>query len=190
VPRGWIRHPPGLFIIGWFVDKGKIQSMPAPEPGIVKSIVETLLKPFTLVANPIAERIGNSFKRKPRLYINIHPVSNIWCYAWNGTDPVPMMQVRFDADFTNDSGHEAILILDAYVKGTKPKIPFMSHIRVPSTSTVVSQIVGLFCAPVVGEGGQDFTGRIIFVDQLKRKHRSDKTTFKWVGSTEPPKTGG
>jgi hypothetical protein len=63
----------------------------------------------------------------------------------------------------------------------------MSHIQIPKTTTTFRQIVGVFCAPVVAEGGKDFTGRVIFVDQLKRKHRSDKTTFTWVGTTEPPK---
>ena len=161
-----------------------------PEPGIIKTVVETLLKPFALILNPIAERIGNRLKRKPKLYIYIHPVSNVWCYAWRVPDPNPIMQVRFDADFTNDSNHEALLILDAYVEGTNSTLPLMNHIKIPPTSTTVSEIVGVFCTPVVSEGGKDFTGRIIFVDHLKRKHRSDKTTFKWVGTTEPPKIAG
>lgn len=158
-----------------------------PEPGFAKSVVETLLKPFSLIFNPIAERIGDRLKRKPKLHINIHPASNVWCYAWNGNNPTPIMQVRFDADFTNDSDREGIVILDAYVEGTKSRLPFMSHIQIPKTTTTFRQIVGVFCAPVVAEGGKDFTGRVIFVDQLKRKHRSDKTTFTWVGTTEPPK---
>jgi hypothetical protein len=158
-----------------------------PEPGIIKTVVETLLKPFTLIFNPIAERIGNRFRRKPKLYIHIHPVTSIWSYAWGGANQSPMMQVRFDADITNDSDHEAVLILDAYVEGTKSTLPFTSHIEIPSATTALRQVVGVFSAPVVGEGGKDFTGRIILVDQFKRKHPCDKTTFEWVGTTEPPK---
>jgi hypothetical protein len=90
----------------------------SPELGTIKSILEILLKPFTLILNPVAERIGNALKRKPKLYIHIHPVTNIWCYAWEGTDEKPIMQVRFDADITNDSDHESVIILDGYVKGT------------------------------------------------------------------------
>jgi hypothetical protein len=157
-----------------------------PEPGIIKTVVETLLKPFALIFNPIAERIGNRLRRKPKLYIHIHPLTNVWCYAWGGGGQNPMMQVRFDADITNDSHREGVIILDGYVKGTKSKIPFMSHIEVPPATTALRQIVGVFSAPVIGEGGKDFTGRIILVDQFKRKHPSDKTTFKWVGSTERP----
>jgi hypothetical protein len=81
-----------------------------PESGVIKTIVETLVKPFTLIANPIAERIGNRFKRKPKLYIHIHPITSIWCYAWEGANN-PIMQVRFDADITNDSDHEAVIML-------------------------------------------------------------------------------
>jgi hypothetical protein len=157
-----------------------------PEPGIIKTVAETLLKPFTLIFNPIAERIGNRLKRKPKLYIHIHPVTNIWCYAWDGANQNPVMQVRFEADITNDSDHEGVLILDAYVKGTKSKFPLTSHIEIPPATTMLRNIVGVFSAPVVGEGGKDFTGRIILVDQFKRRHPSDKTTFKWVGSTERP----
>jgi hypothetical protein len=168
---------PGIFISDWFVGEGKIWSMTVPEPGLTKSVVETQLKPFSLVFNPIAERIGNRFKRKPKLYVHIHPATCLWCYAWQMPNPNPTMQVGFDADFTNDSDHDALLLLDAYVEGTRSQLPFMSVIKVPSTSTNLRETVGVHCTPVVGEGGNDFTGRIIFVDQLKRKHKSDKTTF-------------
>jgi hypothetical protein len=160
--------------------------MPTPEPSIIKSVVETLLKPFTLIFTPIAERIGNRLKRKPKLYIHIYPITNVWCYAWEGANQSPIMQVRFDADITNDSVHEAVLILDGHVEGTKSKFPLMRPINIPPATTVTRQIVAVFGTPVVGEGGKDFTGKIILVDQFKRKHPSDKTTFKWVGSTEPP----
>jgi len=163
--------------------------MTVPEPGFLKDIVETIFKPFTLIFNPIAERIGNRLKRKPKLYVHIIPMGSIWNYAWNGNIPPPIMQVRFDAHLTNDSEREAILILDGYVEGTTSTLPFGSHIEVPPHTTVFRQLVVVFCMPVVGEGGRDFTGRIVFVDQLKRKHRSDVTTFKWAGTTEPPKVG-
>ena len=158
-------------------------SAPLPEPGTIKQIIEILLKPFSLIANPIAERIGNRLKRKPKLYFNIHPVTSVWCYAWSGAKP--MMQVRFDADITND-GNEAVILLDGYVKGTKPKVPFMRKIDIPPTTTITDEIIAVFVEPIVGEGGKDFTGKIVFVDQLKRKHHTDKTTFTWVGTTDPP----
>lgn len=160
-----------------------------PEPSTIKAVIETLLKPFTLIFNPIAERIGDRLKRKPKLHIHVHPLPTLWCYAWGGygESAKPMMQASFTADITNDSPDESVLILDGYVKGTKPKIPFRERIEVPPTTTVTDENICVFCAPVVGEGGKDFTGKVILIDQLKREHPTDEITFSWVGSTEPPK---
>lgn len=97
-----------------------------------------------------------------------------------------MMQARFMADITND-GNEGILILDGYFKGTKPQVQFREPIRVPPTTTVTGEFIAVFVRPVVGEGGKDFTGRVILLDQFKREHATDKITFKWAGTTEPPK---
>lgn len=159
-------------------------TVPTPEPGTIKTVVETLLKPFTLILNPIAERIGNRLKRKPKLHIYVHPQTRIWCYAWQGDKP--MMQVRFEADITNDSRDESVFILDGYVEDTEPQIPFLNRITIPPTSTAQGEIICVFVKPVVGEGGKDFTGRVILLDQFKREHKTDKVTFTWVGTTDPP----
>ena len=92
-------------------------SVPTLEPSTIKTIIETLLKPFTVILNPIAERTGNSLKRKPRLHIYVRPLTNFWCYAWDGygENQKPVMQARFTADITND-GDEGILILEATLK--------------------------------------------------------------------------
>jgi len=37
----------------------------------------------------------------------------------------------------------------------------------------------VFRTPVVGEGGKDFTGKVIPIDQFKRSHPTDKITFTW-----------
>lgn len=159
---------------------------PAPEPGTIKAALETLRETFTLIFNPIAERIGNRLKRKPKLHIYVRPLTNFWSYAWDGS-PKPMMVVRFTADITNDSPDEGVLILDGYIKGTKPQIPFPDRIEVPPTTTVEGELISVFVRPVIGEGGKDYTGKVILIDQLKRKHPTDKITFTWLGPTEPPK---
>ena len=159
-------------------------SVPTPESSTVKSIIETLLKPVTMVLNPIAERIGNWLKRKPRLHIYVRPQLSAWCYAWDGS--TKLMQARFTADITND-GDEGILILDGYLKGTKPQIPFVNRIEVPPTTTVTGEQIAVFVRPVIGEDRKDFTGKVILLDQFKRKHPTDKIAFTWVGPTEPPK---
>lgn len=151
---------------------------------LAKVVVETLLKLFTLIFTPVAERISNTLKRKPKLHIYVRPLTTFWCYAGDGS---PMMQVVFTADITNDSHDESVIVLDGYFKGTKPQIPFRARIEIPPTTTVASEHIAVFVRPVIGEGGKDFSGRIILVDQLKRKHPTDKITFKWVGLVEPPK---
>lgn len=162
--------------------------MPTPEPTTINAIVETLLKPFTAILNPIAERIGHRLKRKPRLHVYVRPQLSAWSYAWegHGENQKPMMQARFTADITNDSDDETVVILDGYIKGTKPQIPFTARIKVPPTTTVTDENIAVFVRPVIGEGGKDFTGKVILLDQFKRKHPTDKITFKWVGPTEPP----
>jgi hypothetical protein len=100
---------------------------------------------------------------------------------------VPEVTVRFEADITNDSGDEAVIILDGYVKGTESKFPLINPIDIAPETTALGAIVCLLVTPVVGEGGKDFTGRIILLDQLKRKHQTDKHTFKWTGLIERPK---
>jgi hypothetical protein len=97
-----------------------------------------------------------------------------------------MMQVRFDASITNDSDHEAVIIVDGYVEGTKSKFPLIQPITIAPETMTGREIISVFVTPLVGEGGIDFTGRIILIDQLKRKHPTDKLTFKWVGSLEHP----
>jgi hypothetical protein len=156
-----------------------------PEPGTIKAILEILLKPFALIFNPVAERVGNMLKRKPKLHIYVRPLTNFWCYAWDG-NPNPMMQARFEADITND-GDEGVLILDGYLKGTKPQLPFRERIEVPPTTTVTDELICVFVRPVIGKGGKDFTGKVVLLDQFKRKHPTDEITFTWLGSTERPK---
>src|SRR5262249_365069 len=141
--------------------------MSPTEPGTIKAVLETLFKPVTLILNPLAERIGNRFKRKPKLHIFARPRSPHWCYAWEGASLTPMMQLHFSADITND-GNEGVLILDAYVKGTKSKLPLIARISIPPGQTLMGANIVLMVAPVVGHGGKNFTGKVILIDQLKR----------------------
>src|SRR5215469_18152744 len=129
--------------------------MPVPptEPGTIKAILETLFKPVTLILNPIAERIGHSLKRKPKLHIYVRPRTTVWCYAWE--DQKPMMQAQFSADITHD-GEEDVFILDGYIEGTKPQVPFRERIYLPPRETLKGVNIAVFVAPVVGEGGKDF----------------------------------
>ncbi len=138
-----------------------------------------------MIANPIAERIGHRLRRKPKLHIHVHPFTDIWCIASSGS--IRFMQVRFTADITND-GNEGVLVWGGgYVKGTKPRVSFHLDMEIPPTSTVRRQHIALFVAPIIGKEGEDFTGRVILIDQFKRKHTTDKVTFAWIGPPEQPK---
>jgi hypothetical protein len=77
-----------------------------------------------------------------------------------------MMQARFSADITND-GNEDVLILDGDIEGTTPQIPFTERIDVPAGETVMGENIFVFGEPVVGEGGKDFTGKVILPDQCE-----------------------
>lgn len=70
------------------------------------------------------------------------------------------MQVRFTADITND-GNEGVLVLDGYLEGTKPQIPFRERIEVPPHTTVMDELIAVFVRPVIGASGKDFAGRVI-----------------------------
>jgi hypothetical protein len=89
-------------------------------------------------------------------------------YAWRGQREQPMMQARFSADITND-GNEDVLILDGYIEGTTPQIPFTERIDAPAGETVMGENIFVFDEPVVGEGGKDFTGKVILPDQCETR---------------------
>ena len=74
---------------------------PLPESGAIKHIVEILLKPFSALINPIAERIGEKLKRKPKVYFHIHPVTSVWCYAWNGYGEMRSRLCKFVSTLTS-----------------------------------------------------------------------------------------
>ena len=92
------------------------------------------------------------------------------------------MQLIFIADITNDHDEDTLAILDDYVPGAKPAIPFRDRVNIPTTTTQ-EEHVALFVTPVVREAKQDFTTRVILIDQFKRKHWTDKVTFRWAGGS-------
>jgi hypothetical protein len=67
-------------------------------------------------------------------------------------------------------------------------------------NAMVQEHLSSIAAPMVGKKGKDWTGRLVLVDHLRRKHKTDKITFMWVvkgkkarlwaGSGRPIPTGG
>ena len=115
-------------------------AVPPTEPGRLRAVIETLLKPFTLILTALAERIGKRLKRKPTLHIYVRPDSMIW-YACETYNPMmPMMGAHFLADITND-GNEGVRIVDGYFKRTKSQDPFRERIDIPPGATILGKYI-------------------------------------------------
>lgn len=166
--------------------------MATHEPGLIQDvihglgkIVEPLLRPLNVVSHAISERLAHWLSRKPKLFVTFHPQPMSWCLAWWGEEPG--MQLVFMADFTHDDPHRTLLLIGAYLKGTKSLQNFFEPIEIPPRKLITPQYtLFLFVHPVIGTAGQPWKGRIIFVDQFKRPHKSEKVEFKFTGPTEHP----
>jgi hypothetical protein len=154
--------------------------MTPPDPGIVKEvthsiskIVDIFTRPFEVVSKAVADRLERWLKRKPKLFVRFHPQTTLWCLASSGEQKG--MQLIFMADFTQDGDDESLLLIDGYVKGTKPWVKNPSDpITIKPGELVRSQYInGIFVSPVVGEPGKNWTGRIIFLDQFHTKYKTD-----------------
>ena len=124
--------------------------------------------------------------RKPKLFVIFHPQPMLWGLAFWGEEPG--MQLVFRADFTHDDPHRTLLLTGAYVKGTKPRFSFFEPIQIPPEQLIRPDMLAVFVHPVVGKVGETWKGRIIFVDQFKRLHKTGKVEFWFTGPTENPLT--
>ncbi|SRR5712692_2069232 len=155
-------------------------NVPPPEPGFWKEVthaltkvVDILTRPFGVVSNAISGRLEILLKRKPRLFVNFHPMSAFWCLAFSGDTQA--MQVMFSGDFSQDDPEQTILLIDAYVKGAKPWIPFDEPIEIPPEELVTSNCpVHFMVTPIIAPVGKNWTGRIIFIDQWHRPYKTKK----------------
>jgi hypothetical protein len=144
--------------------------------------LENLTKPFASLFNPIAERIGNRLgRRKPRLYVHVQAQTSLWCIAQQGT--TELMQVMFSADLNHDDHKHGLAIIEAYLEGTRVEIGMMDKFVIPPNE-IVTERIGAMVLPVKGEKGKPYTGRFILVDQFKRKHKTEKITFKSAGPSQ------
>jgi hypothetical protein len=158
-----------------------------PQPGFWKEvagaltkIVEPFTKPLGVVSNAVSKRLEILLKRKPRLYVNFHPTTSLWCLIPAGDERI--MEVTFTADFTHDDPDQTVLLIEAFLEGTKPKFHFDEPIDIDPEELVTSECpISLMVTPVVGEEGKNWTGRVIFIDQLHRTYKTKKVEFKWAG---------
>jgi hypothetical protein len=167
------------------------------DPGFIKEvthsiskIVDIFTRPFEVVSKAVADRLERWLKRKPKLFVRFHPQTTFWCLAFAGEQKG--MQLVFMADFSQDDEKEPLLLIDAYIKGTKPWVARGDDpIKVEPGHLIRDRYVnGIFVSPVVGEPGKNWTGRLIFIDQFHREHKTDKQQFVWTGPTEHPAKKG
>jgi hypothetical protein len=161
--------------------------MSVSEPGFwkevtsaVSKVVEVVTKPLAVVSEAVSTRLEILLKRKPRLFVNFHPGTTIWCLAHAGTEP--LMQMMFMADFTHDDPDQTVILVEVYLKGTKPKFHFQDPVDIDPEELVTPNFnVHFMVTPVIGEEGKSWTGRIYFIDQLHRTYKTKKVEFKWAG---------
>ena len=133
-------------------------------------------------------RLTFRLRRKPKLYVHFRPGTGVWCLAHSGPGPDAheYMHVMCDASFAND-GDEAMIIIDVFPPGTTAQVQTMRHFVIPP-HTMVAERVTAIVAPLASTKGKDWAGKLVFVDQFQRAHKSKKFTFKWVGGPVPPST--
>jgi hypothetical protein len=161
-------------------------------PGLIEEvihglgkIVEPFMRPLNVVSRAISDRLEHWLSRKPKLYVTFHPQPMMWCLARWGEEPG--MQLVFMADFTHDDPHRSLVLIGAYLKGTKSWLNFFEPIEIPPQQLITPEYtLGVFVHPLVGVAGQPWRGRIIFVDQFKRTHKTEKVEFRFAGPTEHP----
>jgi hypothetical protein len=168
--------------------------MTTPEPGLIKEavgaatkVVEVVTRPLKVLSEAAAVRLEILLRRKPRLFVNLHPGSARWCLARSGN--THFMQVMFSADLSHDDPEQKILLIDAYFSGTKPRVRFTDPVAIPGNELLRTDIpIHFWVAPVIGEEGKNFSGHVIFIDQWHRKYKTNKFEFVWAGapvSTRP-----
>jgi hypothetical protein len=98
------------------------------------------------------------------------------------------MSLIYRADFSHDDDEQTVLLVEAYVKGGKSWLEAPSDpIRIPPRQLVREQFIRtVFISPIVGKIGKNWTGKIIFVDQWRRKYKTDECEFVFMGPTEHP----
>jgi hypothetical protein len=94
-----------------------------------------------------------------------------------------MMQAMFWADFNHDDQRDTLVITQAYPQGTRPQMGIIKF-AIPPGQMVREQIAS-FVLPVKGTKERPWVGRFVLVDQFRRKYRTKKAAFRWIGPRTP-----
>ena len=164
---------------------------PTPEPGFLKEVVgslakvlEIFTKPLKVVSDAVSLRLELWLRRKPKLHVNFHSPVCVWCLAHEGD--TKLMQIYFVGDFNHDDPEQTLFLMNAYVKGTKARFPLGDQIEIGPEEIVSPTNVTFMVTPVVGEEGKNWKGKLIFIDQFHREHKTQECEFQWVGGQSLP----
>jgi hypothetical protein len=73
-----------------------------------------------------------------------------------------------------------VIITDVYPQGSRSEIRVSTNFVVPPGQMVHEQLQS-FSLAIKAEKGKPWIGRLILVDQFKRKHKTEKAKFQWAG---------
>lgn len=151
----------------------------------LSKIVEVFAKPLAAVSNAIANRLKLRFRRKPKLHVHFHPATGLWCLARQAHKEI--MQIGFVADLTHDDPNQTVILMDAFPEGARSELPFFDYITIPPEEWIKpGRHIWMMVTPVLAEKGRNWKGRIVFVDQWKRKYKSEEEfEFLWMGGKNP-----
>jgi hypothetical protein len=91
-----------------------------------------------------------------------------------------MAHIILHASFAHDDPDATLEICDAYPHGTQNQFGLMGKFMIPPGRTVDLRILPMVL-PVRAEEGEPYVTRMIFVDHFRRKYKSQKIVFEWVG---------
>jgi len=116
-------------------------------------------------------------RRRLAFHVTADPVRSYCCDAkWGDT---PAAQVLLQATIANSSKYD-LLLLYAYLKGTKPLMHFEQPVQVPPHKAIQERVM-FFCTRPKGTIAPSYEPTVIFVDAGGRKHRQRVTMMGLPG---------
>jgi hypothetical protein len=121
----------------------------------------------------------SKWKWKPRVKVYIHPMGKpVWVTAPQPNGQI-YMQVILQARVNHNCPH-GLMIVDTFPEGTTPIVTGMRSFRIPPY-TIIEEHLSNIVMPVVGKEGKDWVGKLVLIDHERRRHKTEKIHFMWVG---------
>jgi len=94
------------------------------------------------------------------------------------------MALQSTCAITHDDPEQTVIVMDAFPEGTKT-YKLSERIAIPPGEPV-DHVISALVTPVVGTPGQTWTGRLVLVDQFRRRHKTEKIAFDFWDPLNPP----